>query len=302
MDGHEAGVRGRVPVTRHPECARGVRAVAGPSAADVEQQGLPAADDPATRLVVWRGAVRPGGDDGELSRVVALVDEALAHLPGDVGLRAAHEPTGGDGLHDAVGRCSRLAHEDELLGVLGSAQRREQGGRQSPSDAGAQDGLEAQQEGRSQPVGDQDGALHVGRSSRPVGQERGKEHERIVRLLPGDQAHAPLGQPGRLQGCWRLQPRTDEGERPAWRHDQEVEPFVPDGRVTGQPLELRAHPHEQGARARAGHGSLRLRHALDEARRADHPAHVADDGSARPGTDADSQPDTSRGPSLKNFW
>ena len=62
-------------------------------------------------LVVRVGAVGPGGDDGELDRVVAVGEQELGEVGGDVRLRTAGEP---DLADVAVGR------------VRGGAGRREQ--------------------------------------------------------------------------------------------------------------------------------------------------------------------------------
>src|SRR5690606_16126871 len=60
-------------------------------APEVAQHDVPGADDPAARLVVGAGGVLAGGDDGEVDRAVALLDDPPPELPGHLGLGPADE-------------------------------------------------------------------------------------------------------------------------------------------------------------------------------------------------------------------
>ena len=57
--------------------------------------------------------------------VVALGDEPLAHLVGDVGLGPPDQPAGGDLGHDPVGRLGRESQQRDLVGVLDHPQVRQ---------------------------------------------------------------------------------------------------------------------------------------------------------------------------------
>ena len=60
----------------------------------------------------------PRADDREVGLVVALGDEALADLAGDVRLGPADQPACRDLADDAVGGLRREAQQGDLVGVL----------------------------------------------------------------------------------------------------------------------------------------------------------------------------------------
>ena len=64
----------------------------------------------------------PEPDDREVRLLVALGDEPLADLPGDVGLRPSDQAPGRDLADHAVGGLGGEAQERDLVGVLDHAQ------------------------------------------------------------------------------------------------------------------------------------------------------------------------------------
>ena len=110
------------PLAGSPPVTHSVRvmseSVAVDRAADVEHDRLAGGDDPLGRLVVGRGGVRPGPDDREMRLVVALGDESLADLAGDVRLGPPDQPAGGDLGDDAIGGVGRLGQQRDLVVVL----------------------------------------------------------------------------------------------------------------------------------------------------------------------------------------
>src|SRR5919106_1527241 len=107
------------------ERARAVRAVPVDPGARVADNRLPRLDAAVARMMVWKGCVRPRGDDGRERRRLGslLVQEAL-HRPGELGLRATDELLPREALVRLVGDPGGPADRVELLLVLDRAEPR----------------------------------------------------------------------------------------------------------------------------------------------------------------------------------
>ena len=173
----------------HPQRPGDVRAVALPNAADVEHDRVARLDRPIARLVVRRGRVRAGRDDGERRRVVTLVDKPLANLAADVCLRPPDQPTRGDAQHHPICGVGGGTEPLDLVRRLRHPQ-----GRESPR-------WRARSRGRAAPAAAREGA-----APRAPGR-RGA-------APPGPRQRPPAG-PRRASRRRRSRPRQSTSTSPA---------------------------------------------------------------------------------------
>src|SRR4030065_677023 len=90
-----------------PRPGRWVERPPDPAApAEREPARLPRADAPPPRLVVRRGAVRAGADDGEVHGLVPMRAQGVRQVGRDLDLAAALEPHPGDGREPRVRRAA----------------------------------------------------------------------------------------------------------------------------------------------------------------------------------------------------
>ena len=180
--------------------------------------GSPGADHPVGRLVVRRGGVGPRADDRELGAVVALVDEPVPDLAGDVGLRAPDEPAVGDLVDHPVGGLGGEAQQGDLVGVLDDPQVAQDERR----------GLEHRRRA-ARPGAAGGGSPRAGRRRRGGPRRRGSRSphrgHRVLGLLPGGDRDV-AARHGRAPACRRrLEARHDERHRPLGRDDEHRQPL-----------------------------------------------------------------------------
>ena len=157
VQAQELRVRAAALGAGDPDRARDVGPVAAQRPADVDDDRLAAGDDALARVVVRRRAVGSRGDDRELGVLVALGDEALADLAGDIRLGPPDERAVRDRGHDPVGGLGGRPQQGDLVRVLAHAQRPQHARRHGEPRPG-QHALEAQHERRAEPVGHGHGA------------------------------------------------------------------------------------------------------------------------------------------------
>ena len=185
---------------------------------------------------------------------MTLVDEAVAHLARDVGLRAPDQPAARDRLDDAVRRVCRLAQQLDLLLVLDRAQVRQDVGGQSERGV-REDPLQPQKECRPQPIRHKETTKPAPRSAEDAEldlwpalarrEQLSDDLERVLGLLPADEIdEAGLSRRGRLCSG-KLEARDDQGGASLGRHDEHRQALERMGRVAGQPLEVSAHTDQQ---------------------------------------------------------
>ena len=203
--------------------------------------GSPAWMTRSDGLVVGRRRVRPGPDDREVGLLVALGDELLADLGGDVRLGPADEPPGGDPGDDPVGGLGRQAQERDLVGVLDHAQLAQHARTASsnavpgPSAAWSRRtciaSIVSDTATRAPPTRPGRRPARTGRRSRP---RSAMSHRRA--------------QPG--LGRAALEPGHDDERRVARADDEQGQPLEGHRLVAGQVAQVRADADEQGATRR----------------------------------------------------
>ena len=172
--------------------------------------GSPGLDDPIRRLVVRRGGVRARSRRSRTAAVVvALGDEPLADLAGDVGLGPPDQPTGRDLGHDPVGRLGGQSQQRDLVGVLDHPQVAQDRRGELETGRAAQRRLEPQQVARPERVGDGDPrrGVPVGPGRSPATTSYGSS-----RLVPRHDRRRPCGDRPRRR---RAPARHDERRAPA---------------------------------------------------------------------------------------
>ncbi len=135
----------------------------------------------------WCGEAEfgPEPDDRELGAVVALREQAVAHLAGDVGLRAPDEAAVGNLVDDAVGGLGGEPQQGDLVDILHDPQVAQHERRRLEHDV-RESGLQPQQVNCPQAVGDAEAGEHAG-------EKVAHAADRVLGLLPCGERHGATG-------------------------------------------------------------------------------------------------------------
>ncbi len=218
--------------------AGGVGAVAVLQTAEVEDDHVAALDDAVAHLVVRVGAVRSGGDDGEVDLGVTEAAEQVGEVGGDVGLVASAEGNLPDLLERCVCGRTRGRQQLQLRRVLDGTQHR-QGVGEGGVRGGRQCLLQSEQMHRPGVVADAEPA-----EPEPLIEQGGGGGVGVLAVGPVAQGQA--GRAGGLRGVRGFQGGDDEDGVPAGDENQQGEPLgLRGGRVAGEPHQVRAGCHQQ---------------------------------------------------------